>query len=83
MSMELSVAGRAGMPVLRASTEHVLHPVKLHTPFKVQQGFSRRRRNPFKFAHLSKDHSTTFESQDDEWSAQNRVGKMLYAPGEA
>jgi len=39
--------------------------------------------NPFKFAHLSRDVSSTFGSQDVELSTLNRLGMMLYAQAKA
>ncbi len=46
------------------STTHPLHPARFHTSIRLHRRIPPAAGNPFKFAHLSKDISSTFESYD-------------------
>jgi len=77
MSMESSVACKARMPDVFPSGQAPVAPCEVLRSVRSSPWLSRLRGNPCKFAHLSRDDSNTFESQDVELSSINSVGIML------
>jgi hypothetical protein len=65
------------MPDLLLSTKNPSRPVRLHTSSKHHLGLFLRQSNPFKFAHLSRDVSSTCGWHDAKLSMMNPVRNLI------
>jgi hypothetical protein len=66
-------------PDLLPSTRRPLHPARLQTSIRPHHGISPAAADPFKFAHLSRDVSSTLAWHDGLLSMMNPIGKLMTA----
>jgi hypothetical protein len=64
------------MPDLLLSTKHPLHSARFHPSAESHHGMPLAAGNLLKFAHLSRDVSSTFGSQDAQLSKMYPMGNL-------